>query len=861
MRRLSFLILGLLLCMVSCNKSGQVSKTEAQKIAVSWKLISNYIEPAGSFDAKFTITNGSNFDLSNKNWALFFSMMPRPILPNKTAQPATVEHINGDWYKLVPAEDFKLTAGDSIVINYSGTEGIIKETDAPAGLYFVFYDESGNEKEIVQVDAFKIEPFLAKEQILRGPMDMSEVPTSETRFKENEVLSLINPDQLLKIIPTPYKMAVQAGTYQLDAQTSIYFENGLENEAKYLAQKLQELTGKQFATKLGTATAAAIQLQKGAISVNGVAQEAYQLNISDKGVAIKGNDASGVFYGVQSLVQLIPAEAYFKKAEVVALPFIAIEDAPRFKFRSMHLDVARNFQSKETVKRIIDLLSMYKVNHMLLYTADDEGWRVEIDGLPELTSVGGKRGHVAGMNAPALPPAYGSGPDANDPTKTGSGFYTRAEFIEILKYANERHIKIIPEMNMPGHALAAIKSMEARYERLMKEGKEVEANEYRLIDPDDQSTYLSAQAYKNNVVSVGRESVYHFIEKVVDEYDKIYKEAGLKMDIFHMGGDEVAEGVWEKSPLAAKVLKDNPQIQGAKNLQAHFFRTLLPRLEKRNLIVHGWEEVALMKSPDNVYVPNPEFAKRPVIPYIWNNLFDVDLGNKLANAGYQVVLCNVTNFYFDMSYNHEPTEPGLYWGGFVNAWDNWYFAPFDMFRTTEENAMGKVLKEEFVGKELLKPEARKNIIGIEAQLWCEAIHGRDQLEYMILPKLMGFSESGWGKERKWENIADKNARLKVAKAEWNLFANTIARKDLPKLKHVNGGYNYRLPIPGAVIKEGYLHANSELPGLEIRYTTDGTEPTKNSPLYSKPVQVSGSVKVKGFDVTGMSSRSGIVVVR
>src|SRR5690606_5494836 len=148
---------------------------------------------------------------------------------------------------------------------------------------------------------------------------------------------------------------------------------------------------------------------------------------------------------------------------------------------------------------------------------------------------------------------------ADAPGKHGSGYYTKEDFIEILKYAKARHLKIIPELNFPGHALAAIKSMEARYERLMKEGKEKEANEYRLIDPDDKSVYLSAQAYKNNVVDVSRESVYHFFEKVVDEFALMYKEAGLTMDTFHTGGDEVAEGAWTKSPMAQKLISEHAE--------------------------------------------------------------------------------------------------------------------------------------------------------------------------------------------------------------------------------------------------------------------------------------------------------------
>ncbi|MCE7043645.1 family 20 glycosylhydrolase [Dyadobacter sp. CY312] len=857
-----FLLFAVLLLLAGCGRS-RITKEEAQKIKVSWKLNSNFIKPDGSFSAQFTLKNNSGITLDGSNWALFFNMSPRPIHSNKTAEPATIEHINGDWYKMVAAKDFKLRPDDSLVIQYSGTEGVVKETDAPVGLYFVFYDKDGKEEEIAEVTDYVLEPFTTEEQILRGKMDRNKVNTAETRYQHNLAFTKLGADQLLKIIPSPVKMTSTPGAVSLTNRNQIFYEEGLENEARYLIQKLKEVTGTDFPIQKGlpaegSFTNPAIVIKSGKVNVNGISKEAYTLNIDANGIVITGSDAAGAFYGVQSLMQLVPVENFQKPVNAINLGFVKVEDAPRFHFRSMHLDVSRNFQTKESVKRVLDLLASYKVNHFLFYTTEDEGWRIEIDGLPELTEVGAQRQHTSGKDASAIHPAYGSGPFARDKNKHGSGYYTKADFIEILKYANERHIKVIPELNFPGHAMAAIKSMEARYERLMKEGKEKEANEYRLIDPDDKSEYISAQGYKNNVVSVARESTYHFFEKVVDEIGKLYKEAGLTMDAFHTGGDEVAEGVWTKSPMAAQLMKEHPEIKEARYLQTYFFRKLLPRLEKRNLKVHGWEEVALNKTPAGIYNANPEFANRPVVPYIWNNVYDVDLGNRLANAGYQVVFCNVTNFYFDMAYNNDPKEPGLYWGGFIDTRDNWAFAPFNMFRTTEETSMGKPMKEEFVGKELLKPEARKNVYGVEAQLWSEMIKGRDMMEYAILPKLMGFSESAWAPERKWENVADADSRNKMIQEGWNVFANTIAQRNIPKLKFMNGGYNYRLPMPGAIIDNGLLKANTELPGLAIRYTTDGSEPTTKSELYNDAVKVTGTVKLKSFDSAGSASRTCVI---
>ena len=164
------------------------------------------------------------------------------------------------------------------------------------------------------------------------------------------------------------------------------------------------------------------------------------------------------------------------------------------------------------------------------------------------------------------------------------------------------------------------------------------------------------------------------------------------------------------------------------------------------------------------------------------------------------------------------------------------------------------MEEEYAGMERLKPEARKRILGVEAQLWSETIKGREMIEYYMLPKLFGFAESAWAKERVWESIDDKGKRENVMDSQWNVFANTLAQKELPRLSYLNGGYNYRVPLPGAIIENGKLLANIEFPGLELRYTTDGSEPNANSTKYEGPVDGSSQVHIKAFDASGKASR-------
>ncbi len=305
--------------------------------------------------------------------------------------------------------------------------------------------------------------------------------------------------------------------------------------------------------------------------------------------------------------------------------------------------------------------------------------------------------------------------------------------------------------------------------------------------------------------------------------------------------------------MAAELLKQLPDIDDPKNLQAYFFRQLLKRLEKLNVEVHVWEEMALKKTPEGGYVPNPEFVGKKVIPYIWNNMFDYpDLGYQLANAGYEVVLCNVSNFYFDLAYTNDPKEPGLYWAGFVNTKNSWTFAPFDWFRTTFRTSMGELIDTEQASQDVVKirPDAKKNIIGVEAQLWSETIKGREMVEYYTFPKIIGFAESGWARERSWENQTNVSLRNSEIQQGWNPFANTIARREYPKLAKWNKGYTYRIASPGARVENGLLYANVEFPGLEIRYSVDGSEPTINSPEYKSPFSVETAVKLKAFDKSG-----------
>ncbi len=856
------LITGCLFLFSGCLEVKKPLLPKSSELEVKWEVITNMHQGKNRVLSAFTIYNHSAMTFENKGWEMFFSQMPPTPIVEDSARVARVIHINGDWFKLVPSEKFRLLPGDSIRVAYCGTGFNIKGTDAALGIYFVFYNDKGEEIGIVPAGKQTIAPFTRPEQLQRTANDKTVVPTPQGRYEDNLALSLLPESQLTGIIPTP--LSIQTGTEKLliDNSWNVYFEEGLEMESGYLVKRLKEITGTDFQQIKGKPEKLpAFNIHTG--SNRQKSKESYDLVTDAKnGVNITGNDAAGVFYGIQSFLSSLPVEQYRTPDKLIKTSSLRISDVPRFSYRGLQFDMARNFQSKETILKMLDIMAYYKLNQFLFYLMEDEGWRVEIPGLPELTEIGSRRKHGK-LSDPALHPSYGSGPYADEKVGYGSGYYTVDEFVEILKYAKERHITIIPVINYPAHVRSAIKSMEYRYQKLMKEGKEAEANEFRLIDPEDTSRYISAQGYHDNVVCVGRESVFHFYDTAVKGIRQLYEKAGVPLEIFHTGGDEVAIGAWSGSPMVKKLLALHPEIKpDEKSLQAYCFRRISAILQDNGIRdIGGWEEAALLSDTLGRPTPNNEFVGKGLLPYLWNNLEGAeDLGYKLANAGYKVVLCDVSNFYLDFPYDKDPEEPGNYWAGFLETKEPYAFAPFDLFKTTTKTSMGRIIDtdKEYINKIRLKPEARQNILGLQAQIWSETIKGQEMLEYYYLPRLITFSETAWGPERKWETIENKAARDKQLATDWNRMANSLANKELPRLSILNGGYNYRVPLPGAIVKDGILHANVQFPGLEIRFTTDGTEPTLNSQLYTEPVKVNGTVKLKSFVKDGNSSRTSVI---
>ncbi|WP_273430862.1 family 20 glycosylhydrolase [Chitinibacter tainanensis] len=840
-----------------------MNKPAGAHLHLAWACKAN-AHNGDNFLAALTLTNLSDQVLPASGWALYFNTC-RKIKPETVTGNVLVTHINGDFWSLAPAAGFApLQPGESRTFDYEGLFWVISETDAPLGFYIV-YDPNTPQAQMQVIGDPHIAPFATEGQRNRNDSDEVALASAGKTFADNAGLSLLPAEAVSKITPTPLQYTAGAGQFVINASTYIVHGAELANEAALLQAAIKDVSGQTLQrAAFKPAGVAAIELKIAPVAVKDTLApgEAYQLQVSAEGIVLTGASAAGVCNAIQSLRQLLPVAAYLNPQAELAVAACQVQDAPRFAYRGLHLDVGRNFTSKETVLRLLDCMALYKLNQFHFHLTDDEGWRLEIPSLPELTEIGSLRGYTAD-ETDNLVPCFGSGGDVAG--KAGSGHYSKADFIEILKYATARHIEVVPEIDVPGHARAAIKAMNVRYTRLMAEGREAEAKQYLLCDFNDASVYESVQLWHDNVICIALESCYNFIETVLHDVKAMFEEAGAPFTTMHTGGDEVPNGAWEKSPICQAFMQEKGMTKIVE-LQNYFLARYRDLLKKYGLVFGGWEEIALVKKEVNgehTHGPNPEFVNANFRPYVWNNVWgwgQEDFAYQLANAGYKTVLSNVTNLYFDLAYAKDPLEPGYYWGGFIETRGAYEFVPLDIFTTATVNLFGKPLdKDNIASKVRLTPEGIKNIIGIQGQLWAENIRDRSRLEYLAMPRIIALAERAWAKDPAWTSIADVAARQAKMDADWNEFANRLGQRELPRLDGFPrgesfGGYGYRIPLPGVKVEAGQLYANVAAPGLAIRYTTDGSDPTPASPLYTGPVAATATMKVAVFSSSNRRSR-------
>ena len=830
------------------TEAQNLKKIDASKLVLKCDGITNTYQNKRQGLLDISIKNTSNESLPVNGWKIYFNSKHDVRGADSNAE-LTLIKLKGNLFQLSPAASFKgLSPAATLKVSLSLIGLLLNKNDQPEGFYLVWDDapDRGISIKNITYNSIPLQP--VNGQIISD--------FAVATYKTNEAIEKFTERDIPKILPSPISYKANNETFSITDKVLINTDKIFEKEAESLAETLTPIFGKKVAFLVSSPTATNINLVK----KDGIKAEGYELVVNASAVTISASSVTGIFYGIQSLKSLLPA-GIFKTGLVtknILIEGVEVSDEPQFAYRGYLQDVARNFQTKKEILRLLELMALYKLNTFHFHLTDDEGWRIEIDGLPELTEIGARRGHTLDEKN-NMPSSYGSGP-ATD-SLYGSGFYSKADFIEILKFASARHIKVIPEIETPGHARAAIKSMDARYIRLMKEGKKEEALQYFLRDTLDQSVYTTAQSFHDNIMDVAIPSTYNFIDKVVTEIVKLYQQAGAPLTTIHLGGDEVPTGAWERSPDCIALIKSNPSLINTNGLWYYYIDKVNAILKGKNLMLSGWEEMSFRRTlldGKKTNIVNPDFVKEDLKLYVWNNTEgSEDLAYKLANSGYKVILTFVTNYYLDMAQYKTYDEPGYYWGGYTDLEKAYQFIPFDYLKNVKNTDGTAVDATLYKGKQRLTDYGKQNVMGLQGSLWSETLKGPAQLEYMLLPRLLAIAERAWGNIPAWAAEKDVAKSEMLYNKTWSQFNALLGTRELPKLDYYAGGFNYRIPFAGAVCKGGAVYANVQFPGLIIRYTTNGKEPVSNSEVYSKPIKQKGIIKLKVFNNLG---RSGVTTI-
>lgn len=833
----------------------------AKQTTLTFAVVDNFHNKDSGFLGKITLNNQSAVALpaGESDWQLYIHSVRK--INTEHVAGLNIEHVNGDLHRIVPTKDFKgLAAGKNLDIEFDAQVWVVAYTDFMPRAFFVSGDKTPavfantDTEDMTQFVA----PFERENQLRRynEPQDRTVLITPQVRFERNQAAAhqVSKEEALKRIIPKPQNIEFNRGVAKLDNSWQIRFQGQLKSEVMVFMQDLQDdygLTLKAQPDHIKANKEKLIRLKVNPQLANGKS-ESYTLEIDDDKIDIVGSDNAGVFYAMQSLLNLLPANS----KGAVEVPQLELEDSPRYGWRGMHYDNGRNYHGKEAMFKLVEQMARYKMNKLHWHFSEDEGWRLEIPGLPELTDIGGYRCFDL-QERECLLTQLGTGPFKSG---SGNGYLTRNEFVELLKFAKDRHIQIIPEIEGPGHARASIKAMEARFHTLSEQAKKTAksnltnkkqadketqqvdisaATQYLLSDPNDTSVYMTVQNYKDNSMNVCMDSTYAFLDKVTYELQQMYREAGVQLTNLHFGGDEVGAGSWVDSPICQAMFADpNNGVAGAADLKPYFTQRVAKLLEKRGISPGAWED-GLMYDRTNPF-KRDEFPNKTFTANVWDNIWEwgvADRAYRLANAGYQVILSHGTHLYFDHPYEAHPEERGYYWAtrytdtakAFNYMPDNVY-ANADYTRTREPIANLEAL----VGRPLPQLEKPENILGMQGQVWSETIRTEEQVLAMIFPRILSVAERAWHKAP-WEGEkVDTATRAK----DWSQFAAAVGLKELTKL--ANGDVSINLPVPGGVIENGKLNVNTPFAFLETEYSLDEGVTWQR---YTAPISVSQSQKV------------------
>jgi hexosaminidase len=573
-------------------------------------------------------------------------------------------------------------------------------------------------------------------------------------------------DANMGIIPVPVSIQKSNGTFVLD-KTVVLVSKDAQNQRHADLLNAFIVTKGGFAlreTKTGdTKTKAIILTSAGAEKLPA---EGYKISISKNSITVTGQDA-GLFYGLQSLMQLMPE----KEGGKITIATAEINDFPRFKYRGLHLDVGRHYFPVQFIKKYIDMMAAYKMNNFHWHLTEDQGWRIEIKKYPKLTSVGASRnGTIIGRH-----------PGVGTDNEVYKGYYTQDEVKEVVAYATTKFINVVPEIEMPGHASAAI----AAYPELS-----AFPDRDTFVDPKTpwSGTRKGKQVQQTwgvfDDVFVPTENTFKFLENVIDEVLTLFPSKYI-----HIGGDESPKEYWKQSAFCQQFIKDN-NLKDEHGLQSYFIQRMEKYLNGKGRSIIGWDEIL-----EGGLAPNATVMS-------WRG---EDGGIASAKQNHDVIMTpNSAGLYFDHKQSLSPDEP-LSIGGHSTATKVYGYDPVPA---------------------ALTPEQRKYIIGVQANVWTEYIETPAKVEYTILPRLFSLAEVAWSqKERKdFKNFYEERVPVHLArldKAGTNYWVPTPIGQEEPLLNGEN--FNIELKAPTKAAK--------------IYYTLDNHRPSETAHPYEKAIKV------------------------
>ena len=514
---------------------------------------------------------------------------------------------------------------------------------------------------------------------------------------------------IVTIVPKPVELKINEGTFHLSKSTVIIANKNTMHDADMLNFYLAKLYGFSLAVKNISPVNSKNVITLGILKPDERKKDEYVLTVDADKIDMGAASNEGLFYGIQTLLQLLPADKNLSKNDEFEIPQLTIKDYPRFQYRGMHLDVGRHFFDVDEVKKYIDYLAYHKFNNFHWHLTEDQGWRIEIKKYPLLTTVGGFRnGTIIGHHP-------GTG---NDSMHYG-GFYTQQEIKDVIKYAQDRYITIIPEIEMPGHSSAAI----AAYPKLScfpGESTKIKSNTPWAGSRNGKQVQQTWGVFED--VYCPSDYTFKFLEDVLDEVMQLFPSKYI-----HIGGDECPKEAWKRSAFCQKLIKDK-NLKDEHGLQSYFISTIEKYLNSKGRNIIGWDEIL-----EGGLAPNATVMS-------WRGESG---GIAAAQQHHDVIMTPGSYCYFDHA--QTKNEDSVTIGGYL---------PLDT-----------VYRYNPVPKELNDQES-KYILGAQGNVWTEYIGNMSKLEYTIFPRMSALSEVLWSPK---EDRTEFESKLPIMDARYELW--------------------------------------------------------------------------------------------